>query len=108
MLPVIPLFCDLLNHIVWAICVEPENLNGMRTPHLHLQPTTDRRELQVFLGRSNLCDDAKSDLAHMRAIPSRFNSPDRTWDHGGMPSVELGASQETFGVAHIPVYRQPP
>src|SRR2546425_292845 len=97
----IPLSRDLRNHIVGSARVQPENLNGVGTPDLHLQSTAYRHELQMFLRHSDRRNDAQSDLAHMRTIPGCLNSRDRTRDHSGMPAVELWAFQETFGVAHV-------
>ena len=99
----LPLRCDLRNHVLRTGGVQPEDLNSVGAPHLHFQSPADRREFQMFLCRSDRCDDAQSDLAHMRTIPGRFDRPDRTRNHGRVPPVELRASQKTFGVAHAQI-----
>src|SRR5579864_3421747 len=98
--PLMPLALDLSNHVVGTGRVQPENLNGVRTSNLHFQTAADRRELQMFLCRSDGCDDAQSDLRDVRTISGRFDSRDRTRNHGRMPPVEIGASKKTFGVGH--------
>src|ERR1700681_3807920 len=95
----IPLRCDLRNGVFRARGVQPEDLNSVSAPHLHLQSAADRREFQMFLCRPDRCDDAQSDLAHMRTIPGRLDSANRARNHGGVPPVKLRASKQTFGMA---------
>jgi hypothetical protein len=54
-----------------------------------------------------LGDDSQSDLGDVRTVARPFDHWDGA-DYAGMPAVELRTSQETFGVAHVPLYRARP
>jgi hypothetical protein len=50
------------------------------------------------LASPNWCDDAQRNLGHVLAYFRRLDYRNRSWNHGGVFAVELGASQKTFRV----------